>query len=258
MGQINYAIRVKSLTFGYSEKTVLDNLEINIEANKLNFILGRNGSGKSTFLKIIAGVLPAQNASIQIFGNDFKTTSITERAKLIGYLGQHHKAVFPFGVEDVVLTGRAGYVKLMPGKLDKTIAQEALVKAGILHLKDKNYMELSGGEQQLVMIARVLAQQPKIILLDEPTTHLDFCHLTNLMKLLRNLTKEGITIVAVIHDPNLALLMGDEFLYMNNKKLFKTEKSENIWETGVLESIYSDNLERVPYKDKMLVMPALN
>ncbi len=258
MGQINKAITVKNLSFAYNGSHVLDNVNAFIEEGKLSFILGKNGSGKSTFLRILAGLLPYEMGDVHIFGNDTLKLSYAKRATIVGFLNQHHKAIFPFSVEDVVLTGRAGYVNFIPKKSDKQAASVAIEKIGISHLRNRVYTELSGGEQQLVMIARVLAQNPKVLLLDEPTTHLDLCNQSRVLELLRTLSNDGLTIVAVLHDPNLAFLYGDDFLFVKDKQLIRSEPSVNAWDVNFLKTIYHGNLEAISHNGRALVIPYIN
>jgi len=258
MEQLNYAIAVSNLTFGYNNSLILDNITAGIEAGKLTFILGQNGSGKSTFLKILAGLLTSQKGIIRIAGNDGSKLSYHERSKLIGFLDQHHKAIFPFSVEDVVLTGRAGFTNYIPKETDKAASVLAMEKVGILPLRRRNYTELSGGEQQMVMIARLLAQNPKILLLDEPTTHLDFLNQSHLLNLLKRLVSEGLTIVAVMHDPNLAFMFGDDFLFLKDKKVIRSSDSFQAWDIEFLETIYHGKLEAIPHNGRALLVPIMN
>ncbi|MBK8881193.1 MAG: ABC transporter ATP-binding protein [Bacteroidales bacterium] len=256
MEQLSKAISVTGLSFAYSGPVILKDVDIEIESGKLTFILGQNGSGKSTFLKILAGLLHFQKGSIKISGKETTKLSFSERSRMTGFLNQSHKAVFPFSVGDVVLTGRAGFINYIPKKIDIEAAGQAMEKAGILHLKNRNYAELSGGEQQLVMIARLLAQNPKILLLDEPTTHLDFTNQSHLIKLLKNLVQEGLTIIAVIHDPNLAFLFGDDFLFVKDKKVIRSDESSTAWDIDFLKTIYHGNIQSIPYNGRALLVPS--
>lgn len=136
---------VEDLSFGYRDSPFLRDLNLQAPRGKFSVILGRNGSGKSTLLRLIAGILRPQKGSVKIFGEKINDLSMAERAKLVGYLAQFHQPVFPFTVEEVVLTGRASYVFSIPRKGDREKAQEAIVKVGIEDLKDRPYSELSGG-----------------------------------------------------------------------------------------------------------------
>lgn len=258
MEQLNHAIKATNMSFGYKNALILDHVNIEIETGKLTFILGQNGSGKSTLLKILTGLLPFQKGNLTIAGNDAFNLSIHERSKLIGFLNQQHKAIFPFSVEDVVLTGRAGFINYIPKETDIVASTQAMGKVGILHLRNRNYTELSGGEQQLVMIARLLAQNPKILLLDEPTTHLDITNQSRLLNLLKELVSDGLTIVAVMHDPNQAFLFGDDFLFLKDKKVFRAEESLKPWDIEFLQTVYPEKLQTVPYKDRALLVPYVN
>lgn len=258
MGQVNKAISVKNLSFAYNGFHVLNGVNSDIEAEKLTFILGKNGSGKSTFLRILAGLLPYQTGTVHILGNDNSKLSYADRAKIIGFLNQQHKAVFPFSVEEVVLTGRAGYINFIPKEKDIQATCNALEKVEITHLRNRVYTELSGGEQQLVMIARVLAQNPKVLLLDEPTSHLDFSNQSHLLTLLKKLANEGLTIVAVLHDPNLAFLYGDDFLFVKDKQVIRSASDIDAWNVDFLRSIYHGNIEAIPYNGRALLVPYMN
>ncbi len=258
MEQVNKAVQVRNISFGYNGQLILDDVNAEIEAGKLTFILGRNGSGKSTLLKILGGLLNSQEGVTRIFGKNSAKLNVSERSKLTGFLNQHHNAVFPFSVEDVVLTGRAGFINFIPKESDREASVQAMEKVGILHLRNRNYTDLSGGEQQMVMIARLLAQNPKILLLDEPTTYLDFSNQSHLLNLLKQLVKEGLTIVAVMHDPNLAFIFGDDFLFMKDKKVLRSGKSLKAWDTEFLKTIYHGKLETIPYKGRVLLVPFLN
>ncbi len=258
MGQIDKAILVRNLSFAYKDTLILSKVNTDIEIGKLSFILGKNGSGKSTFLRIIAGLLPYHAGNVYILGKENSKLSVAERAKIIGFLNQQHKAVFPFTVEEVVLTGRAGYINFLPKEKDRRAAFIALEKVGITHLQKRIYTELSGGEQQLVMIARVLAQEPKILLLDEPTAHLDFINQAHLLTLLKKLTNEGLTIVSVLHDPNLAFLYGDDFLFIKDYQVIRAPNNTSSWSTEFLRTIYQNNIDAIPYNGRALLIPNMN
>ncbi len=257
MGAINKAITVKNLSFAFSGLKVLDDVNTTIEAGKLTFILGRNGSGKSTFLRLLAGLLAFKNGEIEILGNKSSQLSFAERAKITGFLNQQHKAVFPFKVEEVVLTGRAGCINFIPKKSDVAMAFQAIEKVGIAHLQSRIYSELSGGEQQLVMISRLLAQNPKILLLDEPTSHLDFTNQMNLLRLLKTLVAEGLTVVSVLHDPNMAFVFGDDFLFVKDKQIIRSTPNFEPWDAGFLSFVYQSKLEAIPYKGRAILVPQI-
>ena len=174
----------------------------------------------------------------------------------IGYLPQQHRPVFPFSVMDVVLTGRASHVQLTPKQKDRVRSEAAIERVGIRHLADRPFTELSGGEQQLAMIARVLAQEPKVILLDEPTSHLDIFNQARILSLIRDLVDSGLSVVAVLHDPNSAFLYGDEFVFIRGGEIQELPPGRKPWDKEFLKQVYDSELISIPYRDRALVIPA--
>ena len=254
MEPIKSIIEIKNLSFNYDKTEILQNISLQIEANKFTVFLGQNGSGKSTLMRIIAGLIPYKNGNILVENNELSNYSIQQRAKIIGFLPQKHKAVFPFSVQDVVLTGRVAYVKNIPQKNDLEIALKSIKKVGIEHLTNRNYTELSGGEQQLVMIARALAQETKILLFDEPISHLDYNNQIKFLNLVKQLVSESYTIVSVLHDPNLAFQFGDKFMYVHNKNVTNIENSKP-WEHPLAKEVFHENIHQIMYNEKCVFIP---
>jgi len=253
MGYMN--IHAESISYYYGKKKVLDHVSLSIPDGGFFVFLGKNGSGKSTLLKILSGILPYQKGSITIGGRELKLLPLLKRSRMLGFLPQHFRMVFAFSVEDVVMTGRAPYISLRPGKKDRDMVRDAMERTGITHLRKQSFMEISGGEQQLVRIARVLCQAPKTIFLDEPTTHLDLFNQARVLTLLKELADSGITIVSVLHDPNAAFVYGTGFVFLKNGKRHEPEPGANPWDEKVLEQVYDLPLECVPYRGRALVAP---
>ncbi len=248
-------IDIKHLTFSYGDHTVLDDISLNIAPDKFTAILGKNGSGKSTLFKVLTGIEYFKTGTVSVLGEDISTLSTRQRAKKIGYLPQQHKPVFPFSVMDVVLTGRASHVALIPRAEDRERAEDAIDRVGVGYLKDRPFTELSGGEQQMVMIARVLAQEPKVMLLDEPTSHLDIFNQARILKLARDLVDSGLSVVAVLHDPNSAFIFCDAFVFIRDGKIQELAPSQKPWDKTFLKQVYDADLETIPYGDRALVVP---
>jgi iron complex transport system ATP-binding protein len=251
------AIRVKDLSFGYGEKTILHYLDFHLPSGKFTALLGRNGSGKSTLLRLMAGFIKPKSGSIEVFGVDLSSLSNAERAKRIGFLPQTHYPVFPFTVEEVVLTGRAAYVFSTPTDKDREKVESAMRRIGIEDLKGRPYTELSGGERQLVLIARVLAQEPKVMLLDEPLSSLDLSNQVRILNLLKSLVASGLTVVAVLHDPNVALRYGDHFVFLRNGMIKEPKGLDGFHSARMLTDVYGIKIEVIPVRKKYLIVPDL-
>ena len=249
------AISVEGVWFDYDERPVLRDVSCTIPAGKFTVMLGKNGSGKSTLLRILTGVMGCDRGSVRVMGQDIDGLSSSQRAHIIGFLPQHHRSVFPFAVKDVVLTGRASYVTFVPGREDEERALQALERVGMIHLKDRAFTELSGGEQQLVRVARVLAQDPSLIMLDEPTSHLDFVNQARLLGLVRELVDTDLTVLAVLHDPNSAFLYGDEFIFLKDGQIQPLAAGEKPWDRSVIARVYDTELHTVPYGERAIVIP---
>jgi iron complex transport system ATP-binding protein len=248
-------IHIRNLSFGYHGHPIFDNVSVEVPECKLTVIVGRNGSGKSTLLKLIAGMFRPQRGSIDVLGRDMMRLSISERARLVGFLAQSHYPVFPFTVEDVVLTGRASYVLSTPREIDRIEAGRAIAQLGIEDLRTRPYNELSAGEQQLVMIARVLAQKSKVLLLDEPTSHLDLPNQTRLLNIVRNLVSIGLTIVLVIHDPNMGFMYGDNFIFLKNGSILKPVDEREPYDSAMLADVFDIEIKVASSDGQRWIIP---
>lgn len=251
-------IAIDGLSFGFEKRNeILSNVNCSISENSFTVIMGKNGSGKSTLLRLISGIIPYSSGSIKLFNQELKKLKLKERARFLGFLPQHHKAIFPFKVSEVVLTGRASYIQFSPKKSDIYQADKAMELAGISPLKNRIYSELSGGEQQLVMIARLLAQQPKALLLDEPISHLDYNNQIRILKMLKELVANNISVIAVLHDPNMAFLFGEKFIYCHNKKAHAIN-TDKAWEHKLVSEIFNTNLQSFEHEGKAVFIPQLS
>jgi iron complex transport system ATP-binding protein len=249
------AIKVRNLHFNYDGNPVLKDINLDILEGEFTIVLGRNGSGKSTLFKILSGILKPVAGEVKIFNQISDELPLRDRSRVMGFLTQNHKAVFPFTVKDVVLTGRAGRIRLTPKNDDYRCAMEAMERIGIIHLRDRIYTELSGGEQQMVMIARVLAQDPRIILFDEPTTHLDFYYQAKVMNVIRELANMKFTVVAILHDPNIASLYADRFILLKEGKVLDIEKGGKPLSINLMEDVYGMKLSGIELHNKTMVLP---
>ncbi len=216
-------LSLENIHFRYSpdDPDVLSNLSLEIPAGKVTAILGPNGTGKTTLLHILLGLLKPLNGVVKVSGKSHKEYSRRELSQMIGLVPQFESIPFNFSVFEYVLLGRSPYLKplQLPGSEDERITEEALLAAGIDHLRNKPVNEISGGERQLVHISRVLTQQTQILLLDEPTAHLDLENQNRILSLLKQMSSHGNTAVLTTHDPNAAIFAADYFVLMSRGKI---------------------------------------
>lgn len=201
---------------------VLRDINFEVREAEVVCLLGPNGCGKTTLLKSLLGVLRAERGEAYIDDVPISSLKPADIAKQVGMVFQDHVAYFPYSVLEVAVMGRAPHLGLFaaPSATDFSLAEEALHAVGIAHLRDRPYTQLSGGERQLVLIARTLTQAPKIILLDEPTAHLDFGNQLKLLARIAALAQErGMTILFTSHYPNHALWFSDKTLLMKEGRL---------------------------------------
>ncbi len=200
---------MRAAAFRYGQHVVFEDLNLDVLRGEVLTVLGPNGCGKSTLLRCIGGALPLSHGTVRFEGIELSALGVTERARKIGFLFQRHSPSFSFAVLDVVMMGRTPYLAALaqPTAQDRAIAEDALAQVGMLHLSSRPYTELSGGELQLVLLARALAQRPAVILLDEPTSHLDFRNQVQSLRAIGALADRGVTLVMSTHDPNHACLL---------------------------------------------------
>ena len=201
----------RGLSIGYSDRLVGRDLDVALETGEVLALLGPNGSGKTTLLKTLLGLLAPKAGDVQLDGRTLNNYSSRDRARLIAYVPQSHQATFAFTVETVVLMGRIahGYLLSRPTAADRAVAARSLERFGIAHLRERPYTMISGGERQLALLARALAQEPQFIVLDEPTASLDFGNQGKVMREIRSLAASGHGVLFTTHDPNHAMRAAD-------------------------------------------------
>jgi len=252
-------IEVRDLRFRYGEggfELLID--ELTVEEGEVVTLLGPNGSGKTTLLLCVEGILKPEKGSMLVAGkNPFKLRR-NEVAKLIGFVPREHHPTFPFTVLDFVVMGRAAYIGLFgsPSRRDLEIALKALESVGISHLADRPYTQISGGERQLALVARALAQEPKVLLLDEPTAHLDFRNQVSVLTVIRELTRrKGLASLVTLHDPNLAAAFSDKIALMSAGRILDFGSPDEVVTPEKLEKAYGIPVKVVNADGVRLVTP---
>ena len=247
----NLLFDVRNISFSYEDELIFSNISFSIEKGDVLCILGPNGTGKTTMIKCLNGLYDIDDGEIFINGKNIKTLSFSEISKHIGYIPQSHVPSFPFKVLDVVLMGRAPYLNLTdsPKKEDVEIAINALKTLDIEYLKDKEYTNLSGGERQLVFLARILCQQPDILILDEPTSHLDFGNQIKLLEIIDNLSKAGLSIIMSSHFPDHAFLSSTKVAIMKDKTFIDFGSPDEVVNEKNLKEAYSIDVKLIELDD---------
>ena len=215
------SLAVQNLKFAYGRHEVLKGISFTANEGELLSVLGCNGAGKSTLFKCMLGLLDGYSGSILADGQDVKTLSLRRLAKKTAYIPQLHYPAFNYSVFDMVLMGTAHRVSAMasPGEAEKDKTRAALLQMGIEGLSERSYNHLSGGEQQLVLIARALAQEARILILDEPTASLDFGNRIRVLAKIRELAGKGYTVIQSTHDPENAFMYSDRVLAVKDGRV---------------------------------------
>lgn len=200
-----------ALTIGYHDRVVGEGLDVALKTGEVLALLGPNGGGKTTLLKTLLGLLPPKAGTVSLDGKPLDDYALDARARVVAYVPQVHIGTFAFTVETVVLMGRTAHGNLFsrPSAHDRAVAHASLERFGIAHLGERPYTMISGGERQLVLLARALAQEPRFIVLDEPTASLDFGNQGKVMAEIKALAKSGHGVLFTTHDPNHALRAAD-------------------------------------------------
>ncbi len=238
------SIKIENLCFSYGAQNILDNITFSTQYGQFLSILGPNGVGKSTLFKCILGLLKPQSGKITVDGKDVHPMSAARLAKHIAYIPQSHNPAFNYSVLDMVLMGTASQLSnySSPGKNQEKTALQALGKLGITYLKNRNYNNLSGGERQLVLIARALAQQAKILVMDEPSANLDFGNKIKVMQTVRALADDGYCIIQSTHDPEQAYLYSDKIIALHNGKILARGSPKDVLTSEIISKLYDVNV----------------
>ena len=241
-------LQVKDLSFSYdNQRIIFEKVNFGVKKGEIFSILGRNGAGKSTLLNCVANLFVPKSGEILLNGQPMKKMKLNQVAKVIGYVPQVHNPAYAYTVRDFVVMGRTPYIGALskPSKSDYEKVDAVLEELGIMKLRDKSYTAISGGERQQVTIARVMVQEPQLILLDEPTAHLDYGNQLRAVKMIKTLAERGFGIIMTTHNPDHAMLLGDTVAVLDKAGHLNVGKAETILTEETLSDLYDIDLKMI-------------
>lgn len=249
-------LEARNLRFSYGENAVVDDVSFTLAPGEMLGILGPNGSGKSTLLRLLSGVLAPASGEVRIQGRPLSSYTRRRLGQAIAVVPQDTLIEFPFSVTEVVLMGRSPHLGgfAFEGDRDVAVAHAAMQRTGVLNLAHRSIHELSGGERQRVVLARALAQEAGIMLLDEPGAFLDIRHTVEIYDLLQDLQREGRSVITVLHDLNLAALYCNHVALLKAGRLFRVGTPAEVITYAALTEVYETEV----YVDTNAITGAIN
>jgi iron complex transport system ATP-binding protein len=240
-------LEVDALSFGYPDRTVGRDVSFALEAGEVLCWLGPNGGGKTTLFRTILGLLEPQGGQVRVDGEAIAGWPRGRRAQAFGYVPQAQLGAFPFTVHEAVLMGRTAHLGLFatPTRHDHDVAADALVALGIDRLRNRRYTEISGGERQLALIARALAQEPRILVMDEPTANLDFGNRVRVLGHVEALAARGIAVMLSTHDPDQAFLCAHRTAVLHGGRLAALGAPTDVITPTSLRALYGVEVDVV-------------
>ena len=241
------SIEVKNLSFSYGDHPVLHDISFSVGKGEFLSILGPNGVGKSTLFRCVLGLLSGYTGTVCVDGVDARTFSPREAARHIAYIPQSSRSVFNYSVFNIILMGRTSGLGIFrtPGNKDKELCQWAMEKVGIAHLQDRCFHRLSGGEQQLVLIARALVQKAPILMLDEPTANLDFGNQLLVLEQAKSLAREGYTVIQTTHHPEQSYMYSDRILAIQKGRVLTEGTPKEVLTEETIRALYGVDVQIV-------------
>jgi iron complex transport system ATP-binding protein len=250
-------IAAQALSIGYRDRLVGSGIAVDLREGEALALLGPNGGGKTTLLKTLLGLLPPREGTVTLNGKPLSSFSVRERARVIAYVPQVHSGTFAFPVETVVLMGRTAHGSLFarPSAKDVSVAAAMLARFGISHLAERPYTEISGGERQLVLLARALAQEPRFVVLDEPTASLDFGNQGKVLSEIEALAESGLGVLFTTHDPNHALRAAHRAILLRDGSIVAEGQTRSVLTRENLEALYGAPVVPVAENTKIAFLP---
>lgn len=250
-------LAVQNLAIGYGARTVGRDFNFNVAAGEVLALLGPNGGGKTTLLKTALGLIPPLAGDVRLGGDPLANLSVRERAQRAAYVPQVHTGLFAFSVEDLVLMGRSARAQVFagPSLRDREVAHTTIARLGIAHLAERPYTQISGGERQLALIARALAQEPQLVIFDEPTASLDFGNQGKVMREMRRLAADGLSVIFSTHDPNHALRHADRALLIRDGTALVSGRCGEVITEENLRTLYGSEVVKVGSGSEAAYLP---
>ncbi len=245
-------LEVHDLYGGYPGVHVIKGVSCHADSGEILCLVGPNGCGKTTLFRLILGSAVRSAGSILLDGRDTRRFSARELAKQIAYIPQSHSPVYAYTVLDMVIMGRAAHFSSFdtPGASDRDAAFQALEKVNALHLADKKYTQLSGGQRQLILIARAICQSAKVLIMDEPAANLDYANHLLLMNVVRNLAKNGYCIILSTHSPEHPFSLGSKVLMLKEGEVAAFGAPKDVITAKSLKGVYGIDMDVITVKDK--------
>ena len=241
-------LEVESLAFGFPGRTIGRDVSFSLSDGEVMCVLGPNGGGKTTLFRTVLGLLAKHSGSIALEGQSIETLSRSEIARLIGYVPQGHSGYFAYTVRDFVLMGRTAHLGIFssPSKKDFDVADRALASLGMAQLAERPITEVSGGERQLALVARALAQEPRLLVLDEPTANLDFGNQVRVLERIAGLARTGISILFSSHAPDHAFLCAQRALLLAEGRALEIGAPREVIRADTLQRLYGVSVQVLP------------
>ena len=257
---ISIGLDIKNVVFNYGSHRVLNQITIDVKPGEVLAVIGPNGSGKSTLVRMASGILHPGSGTVKVQGINIHEENPDKRARLISVVPQAVKLPESFNAADTVLMGRTPYIGWFrnENKQDLEITRRAMERTNTISLSERMIGELSGGEQQRVLIARALAQSTPVILMDEPTAHLDLKYQSNIMGLIQSLAKkDGLAVLVILHDLNLASIYADRVVLLVNGGIYASGLPAEVLNASILSSAYQVpvNVISHPIYNSPLILP---
>lgn len=258
--ELNPILTIGNLSFSYPKRPVLEGINFTLHRGEVVSLLGPNGCGKSTLIRLMLGLLHPQKGEVWLHGKTIQRYSHREIASHIAYIPQYHSVPFNYSVSEMVMMGRISKLGFFasPSPLDRDIAYASLEKIGIESLAKRPFGELSGGQKQMVLLARALAQEVNTFIMDEPVTGLDYGNQIRLLELISRLSAQGYTFLKTTHYPDHALLVSSRVVVMNSGKVIAEGSPHDVITPSIIHDVYGIRADLVSYDSHMRCLPVFN